>query len=214
MAHRGSRVIATWRGQQVDPNAARDEARNILSDGRFKHSAAPRPLRRPLESASDKLHPIFRWLGDVFGAVPWYVWIAIGVGLVALLVAYLVRAARRRGASAPPVRARKHSFDEDESEDPDALERAADEAERDGDLARAIRLRFRAGLLRLGARGAIAYRPSVTTGEVRRTLQSDTFDNLATTFEEVAYGEEVAAPPDVDEARRGWPRVLEETARK
>jgi hypothetical protein len=203
-----------WRGQQVDPNAARDEARKILSDGRFKHSTAPRPLRRPLESASDKLHPIFRWLGDVLGAVPWYVWIAIGVALVALLVAFLVRAARRRGALAPPVRARKGSFVDEESEDPDELERAAGEAERDGDLARAVRLRFRAGLLRLGARGAIAYRPSVTTGEVRRTLHSDTFDNLATTFEEVTYGDQDAEPPDVDQARRGWSRVLEEAARK
>ena len=62
----------------------------------------------------------------------------------------------------------------DEREDPDALEREADAAERDGDLDRAVRLRFRAGLLRLGDRGAIHYRPSVTTGEVRRTLDSRT----------------------------------------
>ena len=81
-----------------------------------------------------------------------------------------------------------------DDEDPDALERAADEAERDGDLARALRLRFRAGLLRLGDRGAIHYRPSVTTGEVRRTLGSATFDDLAGTFEAVTYGGRTAAP--------------------
>jgi hypothetical protein len=203
-----------WRGQEVDPNDARDAAHNILSDGRFKRSTAPRPLRKALEAASDKLHPVFRWLGDVFGAVPWYVWMLLGLILVGLLVAYLVRAARRRGVSAPTAGTRKSGFDEDESEDPDELERAADAAERDGDLARAIRLRFRAGLLRLGADGAIAYRPSVTTGEVRRTLHSETFDHLASTFEEVTYGEQRAEPPDVDDARRGWPRVLEEAARK
>jgi hypothetical protein len=102
----------------------------------------------------------------------------------------------------------------EESEDPDALERAADEAERDGDLARAVRLRFRAGLLRLGDRGAITYRPSVTTGEVRRTLGSARFDELAGTFEAVTYGGRPADRPDVDSARREWPRVLEESSQR
>ena len=87
----------------------------------------------------------------------------------------------------------------DDGEDPDALERAADEAERDGDLDRAVRLRFRAGLLRLGDRGAIRYRPSVTTGEVRRTLDSRRFDDLAGTFEAVTYGGRAADRPDVDD---------------
>jgi hypothetical protein len=207
-------VTVVWRGQAVDPNAARDAARNILSDDRFKRSTGPRPLRKPLESASDKLRPVWEWIVNAILFVPWYVWVAVGAGILALFVAYILGAVRRRAASAPVARTRARGFDDDESEDPDELERYADEAEREGDLARAIRLRFRAGLLRLGARGAIEYRPSVTTGEVRRELHSDTFDDLATTFEGVAYGEQVAAPPDVDEARRGWPRVLEETARK
>ncbi len=77
-----------------------------------------------------------------------------------------------------------------------------------------MRLRFRAGLLRLGDKGAIRYRPSVTTGEVRRTLSSTTFDDLAGTFEAVTYGGRTAAQPDVDDARRAWPRVLEETGRR
>ena len=100
-----------------------------------------------------------------------------------------------------------------DTEDADALERAADAAERDGDLDRAVRLRFRAGLLRLGDRGAIRYRPSVTTGEVRRTLGSQRFDDLAGTFEAVAYGGRAAEGPDVDASRREWPRVLEEAGR-
>ena len=96
----------------------------------------------------------------------------------------------------------------DDSEDPDELERAADDAERAGKLERALRLRFRAGLLRLGDRGAIRYRPSVTTSEVRRVLGSETFDELARTFEAVAYGGRDAEPPDLDTARREWPRVV------
>jgi Domain of unknown function (DUF4129) len=98
--------------------------------------------------------------------------------------------------------------DAGELEDPDALERAADAAELAGDLDVAVRLRFRAGLLRLGGRGAIRYRPSVTTNEVRRVLGSETFDQLAETFDGIAYGGRDAVPPDVDAARREWPRVV------
>jgi hypothetical protein len=62
--------------------------------------------------------------------------------------------------------------------------------------------------LRLGARGAIRYRPSVTTNEVRRVLGSETFDELARTFEAVAYGGRDALEPDLQTARREWPRVV------
>jgi hypothetical protein len=63
-------------------------------------------------------------------------------------------------------------------------------------------------LLRLGTRGAIRYRPSVSTNEVRRVLGSETFDELARTFDAVAYGGRKAHPPDVDAARREWPGVV------
>ncbi|MDQ1521225.1 MAG: hypothetical protein QOI55_2298, partial [Actinomycetota bacterium] len=98
-------------------------------------------------------------------------------------------------------------------EDPAGLERLADDAERQGDLERALRLRFRAGLLRLDERGVIRYRPSLTTGEVRRLLGSATFDELAARFEEVAYGRDPAVPGDVATARSNWPRVVEDSTR-
>ena len=91
---------------------------------------------------------------------------------------------------------------------------AADAAERAGRLDAAVRLRFRAGLLRLGDRGAIRYRPSVTTNEVRRVLGSETFDELARTFDAIAYGGRDAEPPDVDAARREWPRVVAGAAKR
>ena len=137
----------------------------------------------------------------------------LGVGAVAALAAWFATRIRRRAAiratsgASPRVAA---AVDEDAA----ALERAADEAERAGDLERAVRLRFRAGLLRLGDRGAIRYRPSVTTGEVRRALASARFDDLAGTFEAVTYGGQVADPPAVESSRREWPRVLEETRRR
>jgi hypothetical protein len=134
------------------------------------------------------------------------VWLALGLALVGLLVAWFVRRAQpshrvragRTGTGAAPT-----------TEDPGLLERDADAAERAGDFERAVRLRFRAGLLRLGDRGAIDYRPSLTTSEVRALLGSETFEHLAATFEHVTYGEQPAGPPDAAAARTEWPHVIE-----
>jgi hypothetical protein len=199
--------------QAVDPDEARRAAQHILSDGRFRSSSTPRPLRGPLRWIGDRLGAVFSPVGRFLERIPGAVWISVLIGVVALIIVLVVRARHRLAARVPTAKSKGVRI-EAEAEDPDSLERAADEAEHDGDLARAVRLRFRAGLLRLGNRGAIRYRPSVTTGEVRRTLSSNTFDELAGTFEAVTYGGRTAAQPDVDNARRAWPRVLEETGRR
>jgi hypothetical protein len=193
----------------VDPDTARREAQHILSDGRFKSSSTPRPLRGPLQWIADRLAPITNW----FASLPGIVWWIIAGALIAFVAFMILRVRQRRVANAA-ADGKRRAPARDTREDADALEREADEAERNGDLERAVRLRFRAGLLRLGDRGAIHYRPSVTTGEVRRTLRSSRFDGLAGTFEEVTYGGRVADPPDVDAARRDWPHVLEESGRR
>jgi hypothetical protein len=194
----------------VDPGTARREAQHILNDGRFKSSSTPRPLRGPLNWIGDRLDTVFAPVGRFLGGLPDFVWWALAAALIAFLVWMIVRVRQRRVA-AVPEHGKKRVAAPADHEDAEALERLADEAERAGDLQRAVRLRFRAGLLRLGDRGAIRYRPSVTTGEVRRTLRSDRFDGLAETFEAVTYGGRAADPPDVDAARREWPRVLEES---
>ena len=111
-----------------------------------------------------------------------------------------------RAACAPPRPSGARAAARDE--DPRALDRRADAAEAAGDLEAALRLRFRAGLLRLDARGAIEFRPSISTYEVRRTLHSDDFDALAATFDDVVYGGRAAArrrtsPPPASAGRRG-----------
>jgi Domain of unknown function (DUF4129) len=205
-------VSAVRAAPAVDPDAARREAQHILSDRRFRSASTPRPLRGPLNWLGDRLETVFRPIGRLLDAIPVPVWYLVLVGLIAFVAWIITRAMRRR----PPARnARKtDARAADEPEDADALERAADEAERDGDLARAVRLRFRAGLVRLGDRGAILYRPSVTTGEVKRSLDSRRFDGLAGTFEAVTYGGRPADRPAVDESRREWPHVLEESGRR
>ncbi|MDQ1474814.1 MAG: hypothetical protein QOE62_43 [Actinomycetota bacterium] len=206
-----SALLAARVTQAVDPGGARREAQHILSDRRFRSTSTPRPLRGPLRWLGDRLGTVFGPIGRFFGRIPGAVWILVLIAVAALIVVLAVRARRRLATRVPSTTKRTRGALEDDEEDPDALERAADEAEHDGDLARALRLRFRAGLLRLGDRGAIRYRPSVTTGEVRRTLASATFDDLAGTFEAVTYGGRTAAPPDIERARREWPRVLEDT---
>jgi Domain of unknown function (DUF4129) len=98
-------------------------------------------------------------------------------------------------------------------EGPVALERRADEAERARDHALAVRLRFRAGLMRLGEREVIPYRPSLTTAEARRRLRSEPFDRLATDFDAIAYGGRAAGDDDARAAREGWREVLGAGAR-
>jgi hypothetical protein len=199
--------------QVVDPDGARRQAQRILSDRRFRSSPAPRPLRGPLQWLGDRITSALDHLGNFFGSVPTLIWVTILVAIVALVGWAISKRVKSRPARTNAGKATRSAAD-DEPESPDALERAADAAERDGDLAGAVRLRFRAGLLRLGDRGAIAYRPSVTTGEVRRTLGSERFDDLAGTFEAVTYGGRKADRPDVETARREWPHVLEETGRR
>lgn len=198
----------------VDPEEARRNAEEILNDRRFQSDPAPRPFRGALQWIGDRLQPVWDWFADVFGRVPGPVWILLGMlGLVALAtyIALKIRSSARVGGN-------EHggSFDGvgERPEDPDALDREADDAERNGNLDRAVRLRFRAGLIRLGKRGAITYRPSVTTGEVRRVLGSETFDELAGTFDAVTYGGAEAQQPDVAAARHDWPRVLDEARRR
>jgi hypothetical protein len=195
---------------RVDPDEARRAARDIVDSRRYRPERVPRPLEGVLAWIGDRLEPIgdlFRPVWDFFGA-------GIGrviflVALVALVAAIAYRLSRLRMTRAPRNRRRSERTAET-SVDPDELEREAAAAEAAGDLNRAIRLRFRAGLLRLDRAGAIRYRPSLTSGQVAHTLRSQDFEELAERFDAIAYGGRVAAAEDVIDARERWPRVLTE----
>jgi hypothetical protein len=193
-----------------DPAAARAAARDVLSDGDFTRREPPRPFRSLFERLGDLVDDL---IAGVDVALPG------GVGIAAAALAVLVllgagvaagRGVRRRArvvaaeiGGARPV-----------ADDPVALERAAREAEAAGDHEQAVRLRFRAGLLRLGAARALAYRPSLTSGEVARQVHSAAFERLAADLDEIASGGRPAGPDDVAAATDGWPRVLEEARRR
>jgi hypothetical protein len=193
----------------VSPADARAQARQILSERRFHGSHVPRPFHGVLSWLAVHLHFLVRfwnWLGQGVGG-PHILWAIVGAIVVGIAAYVALRLARRRtGYEAAASERRSQTGDED----PRALERQAEDAERRGDLAAAIRLRFRAGLLRLGRARVLPLRPSLLTREARRTLRNPRFDRLADAFDEVVYGGRNPVPDDVATARSEWPRVLEE----
>jgi hypothetical protein len=200
----------------IDPNAARRDARHILAGRRYRGAPVPRPLHGVLRWIGDRLAPIARWIGDRFSwlpdpAVPWIQGVALVA--VAFVIAVFVTSMVKAHANARAARLGTGADGRHASargDDPAALEAAAVKAEARGDFALAVRLRFRAGLLRLDRDAhAITYRPSIPTVEVRAELASPTFDGLADTFEGITYGGNDAEPIDPADARREWPRVLD-----
>jgi len=95
-------------------------------------------------------------------------------------------------------------------EDPDDLDSGASAAEGSGDHETAVRLRFRAGLLRLARRGIITDYNAQTGRQLSQRLHSPTFDALARRHEVIVYGRDPATSSDAATARNHWPRVLVE----
>src|SRR4051812_3763019 len=109
----------------VDPDAARDAARHIVSGRQYRSAPTPRPFRKPLNWLGDRLHGIVHWFGRVLDSFPWPLLFVLALVVVIAAVTYVLVTARtrrggigeRRGASPIPG---------EESEDPDELERLAD----------------------------------------------------------------------------------------
>lgn len=207
---RRARLIAesVAAGAPANPPADdRRQARAVLAERRFHGAELPRPLAGPLEWIGERIDVVIDWINDAGEDAPggpvalWTVLAAIVLLAATLLTSTTIRrralALDRARAAAVPA-----------AEDPAVLEREAERAERDGDWERAVRLRFRAGLLRLDRRRVIVYRPSMTTGEVARALDSPAFREVGDRFDEIAYGGRPAEPDDAEHARRGWAEVL------
>lgn len=178
---------------------ARQSAAVILAGRRFRGAIVADPIQRALQSLS-------RWIGSLAASAPGgppVFWLVIGV-LVLVLAAVGARRMMRR---LEPAHHGRLTLSGDTREDPAALERDADEAEASGAFADSVRLRFRAGLLRLSS---IDYRASLLTGDVARRLHSPQFEALAASFDRIAYGDAPAGPADAQAAREGWKRVLAE----
>jgi hypothetical protein len=207
----------------VDPDAARERARSILSGHDYRPERSPQPFTGALRWLGDRAHeildpvgrffqrlfrPLFHLIPGTAGAV--LGWLVL-LGAATLLMWVLVRHRLRTGTAG---RTSGGADDAAGAENPTDLERAAAAAGAAGDHGLAIRLRYRAGLLRLGARGAIALQPGATNAVYARTLRSPRFDGLTDTFESVAYGDRVAGPAEDATAVTEWPRVVEDSVRR
>lgn len=197
-----------------DPRRARDDARRLLAARAFRPEVLPRPFAGALRRLGVWLTPLWRRvvaaLNWAAGRVPggratlWAILAGVVVGGAVLVVGMV---ARRPHAH---TRGRPESQRGPAAPGPAQLERRAEEAEASGDAERAVRLRFRAGLLRLAAAGIITPHPSITAGEVRRRLGSDAFESLCGAFEEIVYGGRRATPEDAASARAWWDEVHRE----
>jgi hypothetical protein len=121
-------------------------------------------------------------------------------------VVLAVRLARNREAAGRLEREGEPG--EGEPASPSDLERAALAAERAGDFASAVRLRFGLAVEELGERGLLSIRPSLTSSEVAVRLSDRRASSLVGTFERVVYGRFEASSEDAVEAREGWPAVI------
>jgi hypothetical protein len=185
----------------------RREAQRVLEQRRYHGAELPRPFAGPLGWLGDKLEPVLDWINGQGANVPGgplVLWMVLGAGV--LLAAFTVTGTTIRRRALAIERERRAALPP--SDDPRALEREAERAERDGDWELAVRLRFRAGLLRLDRRKVIAYRPSLTTGEVARAVSSPAFREVGERFDAIAYGGRPAEQDDAEHARRGWAEVL------
>ncbi len=199
----------------ASPEAARRAATSILAEGRFHAAPVPHPLHGVLVWVGRALSDPFRALGrgvDSIGA--WFpggvagAWAAGAFLLILAIGSLSVRRARTRLGRTPQQA--RHSA----RVTPAQLEREAVVAEGAAEWDAAVRLRFRAGILRLGERlelGPTDTTPNQAIGEIVRSAR---FDSLAARFDEVAYGGQLATAADAERQRRDWPELLGEAGRR
>lgn len=207
-------------------SGARDEARRILSGTRYHSKPAKtfRPFAGVLGAVGRFFERVFgpagRWLerelfrptGSWFSATFGRWWPVVVIAIVVASGAFLgALVIRRRTRSAAET---ERGAAADEHVGWPELERLAEDAERSGDLEQAIRLRFRAGLVRLERDDGLVGATSRTNAELSRDIGSPTFDGLASDLEAIVYGGSEATAEQAGSSRDGWPVVYRDARRK
>ena len=195
---------------------AREQARAILSEGRFHVAPVPRPLHGVLSAIGKALSAPVEALEELFASAAGFtpgggttVFAAIAVVALAAGVALALRRSRRALAvpreRAPGERGGTRVSAKE-------LEAAAEAAEGEARYGEAVRLRFRAGVERLAEGHIVAHALSTPNADLSRLLGSERFDSLARTFDEIAYGGRAAQKQDATLARDDWQILLHTVA--
>jgi Domain of unknown function (DUF4129) len=188
--------------------AARHAAQSILSEGRFHSSPVPDPLHNTLVSIGRAVQDPFSAFGRLVNNLGTHfpgggagLWVAAAVLLLVVTAALTARRAKTRLD-------RSVAEGSTSSPGPAQLERAAERAERDGRWDEAVRLRFRAGLMRLGERSGLRNTDTTPNHSLARIVHSERLDQLSDRFDEIAYGGDDATAADADHQRRAWPEII------
>lgn len=205
----------------VDPNAARDAAREILRGREFRPAGSPKPLEGVVTWIGDRLNGIAEGIGDFFSGLfkplfellPGNWGLVLGIMLCVGIAAFVIWLVSRNMVRAPKIAATTPNRAAP-ANDPNDLEAAAQRAERDEQFDLAIRLRYRAGLLRLDRAGVIELQPWNTAALLTRKVASPRFDRITDTFEAIAYGGRPATGTQVNTVRAEWSTLLTEVSHR
>jgi hypothetical protein len=200
-------LVAEGAGGAPPPSGSPSrEAGRVLDERRFHDPDLPQPLRRPLEWTGERIEWLAGQIARPFGGLGSWVGWAILAALLVLAATFVALRLVRRGT--PEAAGTQHGGHEPERPGPSALERQADACEAAGELREAIRLRFRAGTMRLAAAGAIPRTDAITSGDIAARLRLAEFAGLATSFDRIVYGGRPAGREDARLAREGWDAVM------
>lgn len=210
LEHRLNALAAGGERVAAAPAVARADAAAVLAERRFSETPPPRPFRRLLRWLGDRIDGPLGWLAERIPGGEHALWVILGALVMAAAAFVPARLGASRGGG---VGDHTSLLRGEPGLDPRKLERLADEAEGRGELELALRLRFRAGLLRLARVEAIPEPETLTSRQLVHLLSSEQFGRLARDLDEVVYGGRAASQADVETARAGWPQVLARAAR-
>lgn len=188
------------RDPPADPDAIRRVVEDVLSRPEYAR-AEPGPLERALDWLLERVAGAFDAVtvtgpGRAIGILL----LVVLVGLAAWLLARAFARFRFDRAGSVAVEGPAGRTAQDWLAE-------AEDHERDGDLAPALRCHYRAVLARLDAAGVVEEVPGTTTGEYRETVVGtlpdarEAFSDLTAAFERAWYGRRPVAPLDLDAAK-------------
>lgn len=204
-------AVAVGLAAQIPPDWSPEEIERAVADelAEPKYRLGAPWWSRLIEWLEQAWVRIVEWMTAASDYVGGPVIMAILVGGVVLVVVALAtfNLGKRRARRVDERIRREHEAAR--GLDPVSLEQAAESAQERGDHGEALRLLFRAALIRMDRVGLIDLRPGTTSGTVASSINSPEFDRVAARFDSVVYGGKPAGADDVTMVRQMTRSLLE-----